>query len=179
MAMTRFHLGLWARARLALVLALTVAVLITQPRPGWDRVLLVFTSWVCFIMRLITPSVLPHQSSIITAQFVVMFLAIAVPLYAALSYVPKVFVSSARTVRRLTRPYATSTSFLVCFVVAGTLGAIVGLFEQTVLFPYSSPVFSLVCAWAGFVVIGWIAAVLWCSVGRAIGSSRSNRHCAG
>jgi len=160
-----------------LVLALAIIVLIAQVGPGWwNWVLRYFVSWVWPIMSLLAPSVTPHQSSTITSQFVVVFLVVAVPLYVALSYVPNVFLSSARAIRRLTRPYAASTSFLTCFVVAGTLAAIVVLFESTVLFPVGSPVLSLVYAWTGFVIFGWLAAILWCSVCRVLnGRDMSNK----
>ena len=135
-----------------------------------------FVSWVWPIMRFLAPDVMPHLGSAITVQFVVMFLVVAVPLYVAVSYVPNMFLSSALAIRRLTRPYAESTSFLTCFVVAGTLAATVGLFESTVLFPFGSPVLRLVCAWMMFVIFGWLAAILWCSVCRVLnGRDMSNK----
>jgi hypothetical protein len=158
----RPRLSLWSRARLALVLALTVVVSITYFGPSWSGVvrfmaLLVFRA--IDVLDVFEIQGLFHRSELLS---VLLFVVVAVPIYTALTYVPNGAAWLGIRLWHLTRPYASTPAFLTYFFMAGTLGAIIGLFAWTVSPHVGSTLFKCAYAMFGFITMGWSVGLLRC-----------------
>jgi hypothetical protein len=161
MKIPRWHVGLWSRVRLALVLALAVVVLF-KSQPSWFEVVRPFFDTVLSaIVFLRLDSLLPLDHGRESA-WVVLFLLVAVPLYTAFMYVPGIVVRAGRGLWWLTYPYASTPTFVIYFVLIGTLGAITGLFAWTSSPHVGSTAHMVAYAGFGFTCAGWLGAMLRC-----------------
>ena len=167
-------MSLWPRVLVALICALGLMVSLPYSSPRWFEALYPFMSFVSWVIRAFRLDAALALFPTYPWAELVLFVAVTGAIVTGVTYVPGLVLQTSHAIWVLSRPYASSASFLIYCPLAGIPGAMAGVFLWT-LSPYvRSTSFMTLSGVLGFIVFGWSVAILRCWAGRTF--ARSYRH---